>query len=508
MDIKTEEQPIAIDSRMSKYRTDTVTVVAFLLGVRDDQLKNEHNNYNQERLKRLEADSSARDLRCLTTLRQQLMWNCNKIVDKRKASFHLPLDSAPMGEFVNLKDIEYLKNRNIDVINVGNNNLMCNIAVINQYISDRIGNLRNLFYDWINFEYIKSLFIMPGCSADKKALGQKWQEMSERIYAIRTDYVTNNFKYPFKTFLTWPKPFEDNGDGGNALGNVLKNDGWFLRHLYEANGDEFTAAKYVIDAPQETKQLIYDFVNEATNISVAVDCENASPYSLAGCLLNLDPEQIGKVRRIILIDDVHTSSAWDIFQEVLNKDERSIAVERMETTRIKEEKSLVDMTMAMRISKEHYEGNADSIILVSSDSDFWVVIKSLEKAHFLVLNERLLTSQRTIDILDEHAVKHCFMDTFAQDERVQRFKQDVLYRLLSDKIKDFNATGCWGEAFLDADSLVNEFFRQAYIKGADDQMKRERDAFKNKYLKNGFTFEMTDNGSGSSLVLDFYRKKA
>ncbi len=507
MDDKEEEQNSISENRSSNHKADVVTVAAFLLGMKDEFLKSERSPYDQELVRKLELNSSAKDMRCLTMLRQQIMQNCKKISTKRKAEFPYSLDAAGLSDLINTQDIEYLKNRNMDIIIPRNNNLMYNIALINQYILDRVGNLKGLFYDWINFDYIKALFIMPGCNADRKLLASRGQEFSDRINGVRSEYYENFMKYPFNMFLVWPKPFDDNGEGGNAAGNIMGNDFWFLKQLYEANGDKFTKSNYVIDASEGTKQIVYDFVSEATNILVVVDCENASPYSLAGCLLNLDPEQIGKVKRIKLINDVHTSTAWDRFQEMLAQDGRNIEVEIIPTTRVKEEKSLVDMIMAVEICKDHHVNSVDSVILVSSDSDFWGVIERLSSARFLVLNERMLTSQKIIENLNQYSIAHCFMDMFAQDERVQKFKQDVLYGLLRNKIEEFNATGEWGKDFLNVDYLVSDFFKRAYIKGAEEQMKCERDAFKNKYFKNGFVLGIVSNSEGEDVLsLDSYRR--
>ena len=91
---------------------------------------------------------------------------------------------------------------------------------------------------------------------------------------------------------------------------------------------------------------------------------------------------------INLFDDVHTSSAWDYISDIID-----IPVEHFETERVLENKSLVDMSMALQISKEYYENDVKSAILVSSDSDFWGLIKQLPRARFLVLNEFRKTKQ-------------------------------------------------------------------------------------------------------------------
>ena len=172
-------------------------------------------------------------------------------------------------------------------------------------------------------------------------------------------------------YIYWPYDFREND------GNILYNDLKFLKMLYGANNDHFTAEKYVIDAKIASKEDIYKFVNEAMNIVVYVDCENVDPYAFAAALRNLDEENLSKISVINLYDDVNASSAWDYISEIID-----IPVEHYDVDRVLENKSLVDLAMALDISKEYYENDIDSAILVSSDSDFWAVIEKLDKIKF------------------------------------------------------------------------------------------------------------------------------
>ena len=86
---------------------------------------------------------------------------------------------------------------------------------------------------------------------------------------------------------------------------------------------------------------------------------------------------MNKVSKIILIDDVNTSTAWGVLEEHV-----SIPVEHKVIPRIKEDKSLVDITLTAQLCKEFYANNTDSFVLVSSDSDYWGLISSIPEAHF------------------------------------------------------------------------------------------------------------------------------
>ena len=145
----------------------------------------------------------------------------------------------------------------------------------------------------------------------------------------------------------------------------------------------------------------------------------------------------------------------------------------------------------------------ESIILASSDSDFWGLIKQLPRARFLVLNEFRKTSGAIIEQLDKYNIMHCYMSDFAQDT-VQKFKSDVLYLGLVEKIKHFNETGEFG--CLDVDVLLQQLFYDANIIGAEGQVKKEKDAFFNKYLKNGLLMKPVMDGGKLRLKIEIYKK--
>ena len=69
-----------------------------------------------------------------------------------------------------------------------------------------------------------------------------------------------------------------------------------------------------------------------------------------------------------MYDDYHTSIGWDWLYQFT-----SIPVEHVEVQRVTDRKSLVDIMMTAGVCKSYYEDGIDSFILVSSDSDYWVM---------------------------------------------------------------------------------------------------------------------------------------
>ena len=165
-------------------------------------------------------------------------------------------------------------------------------------------------------------------------------------------------------------------------GNILINDRKFVKVLYSQHGDVFTDMSKVKDASETVKKNIYEFIDDNETIQLVVDCENSDPFKLASVLKQLDKDSIQKIQKIVLYDDVHTTNAWRYLKAATG-----IPVEHNVVERIKYDKSLVDIKIAMGISKAYYKDGVTAFILLSSDSDFWGVISSLPDAEFLVMVE-------------------------------------------------------------------------------------------------------------------------
>ena len=478
------------DDNFENYRKTIVTTMAFLIGVPEEKVTSE-NRFDITEFEKLKTDDNAKIIRNLCKLRTQFLRNYKNIDDAKKFQMR-PLES--MSEYLDIDAIKYLRSQNIEVNITNAKSPTVYIAYINQYIVDNIEKIKPLIPDWIKFEYIKSLFLIPGGYAGHNGVNIRsdYKKIFDVIFEIGKTYAAQRSDYPFQMYIHWPKMFRETD------GNILYNDLKFLKLLYAANGDSFQAGRYVIDAKETTKENVYYFLNEAENVAIFVDCENVDPYSFASTILNLNNDELSKIKKIVLYDDVNTSTAWDYISDIIN-----IPVEKKDIERILDNKSLVDITMTAGVCEEYYKYNVESIILASSDSDFWALIKQLPNARFLVLNEFRKTSNAIIDQLDKHQIQHCFMSDFAQD-KVQQFKSDVLYLGLMKRIKMFNQTGNFGT--LDIDNLLRELFYEADIDGAESQLNREKEAFFRKYLKNGLLIKPVMADGKYTFQIELHRK--
>lgn len=168
---------------------------------------------------------------------------------------------------------------------------------------------------------------------------------------------------------------------------------------------------------------------------------------------------------IILFDDIHASTGWDLLEQFT-----TIPVEHIEIERVKQNKSLVDMRLAMRVSQEFYENTVDSFVLVSSDSDYWALISSLPKARFLVMVEHDKCGPDLKAALAEHGIFYCYLDDFYYGNS-EELKTQALFREMRLYMER--------AVRLNLNVMFNEALRATRI----EMTAAERQRFCSKYLK-------------------------
>lgn len=179
-------------------------------------------------------------------------------------------------EYVPPESINQLNADGVKFIKKSSTLLCHHIIEINKEISNRINNCKKLFPLWINWQYIKELFLMPdGLSED----GTK--EAADLYYA-------HFLCYPYQMYINWIPQDE---------GNILYNDKKFVSKLYQWHNDYFTEYSKVSDAGSYIKGSIYEFISSSEKVVVVVDCENSDPYKLCATLKNLDYQYTQKSPR-------------------------------------------------------------------------------------------------------------------------------------------------------------------------------------------------------------------
>lgn len=452
-----EDYASAVNVRYKDSTYDLISKVAYLIGVPKRIFEDENQPPKLSVYETLDEDKNARIIRHLCVIRTSIERGFKEINNEMRYNyrsiFNLPHCIPP-------ESIRQLEEDGINFIKKSSTKLVHHIIEINRIISDRINNCKSIFPLWIDWSYIKELFIMPN------GLTEQGAKDAADLYYSNLNY------FPYKIYLNWnPQP----------KGNVLYNDKKFATLLYEWHGDAFTEYSKVSDAGSYVKGNIYDFIEEGEKIIVVVDCENSDPYKLCATLRNLKCEYIQKITSIILFDDVHTASAWRILEEFT-----TIHVEHIMIERVKENKSLVDIALTARTCQEHYKNNVDSFIIVSSDSDYWGLVSNLSDARFLVMVERDNCGSDLKNALVNAGIFYCYIDDFCSGtaEDIKHgaiFKE--MYRYIANVVR----------------LNVNDMFAEALKATRVEMTTAERNQFFAKYIK---TMQMTIDSNGD-VIFEF-----
>ncbi len=435
---------ISLDNDLISYNNSTyelVSKVAYLIGVPLRIFENEHEAPKIEIYKQLEFDKNARIIRNLCMLRTAIERNFRKINESMRLEYR---SLFAISDIIPTDCIQKLSDDGISFIKKSSTKLAHHIIEINRLISDRINNCKSLFPIWINWDYIKDLFIMPNGlteSGTKKA--------AEVYYEKRSCY-------PYQVYINWiPADY----------GNMLYNDKKFATLLYFLNHDSFSAYSKVSDAGDFVKHTIYDFIEKSQKSVIVVDCENSDPYKLCATLRNLDSDIMQKISSIILFDDIHTATAWKILESYID-----IPVEHILIERIKQNKSLVDIKLTARACQEHYQKRIDSFVIVSSDSDYWGLISSLPTAKFLVMVEHAKCGPDMKAALADSGIFYCYLDDFYSGNS-EAIKTSALFQEMYRWIEN------------SVHLNVHEMFESALRSTRIDMAPAERRQFYEKHIK-------------------------
>lgn len=378
------------DNNFNTYKM--VSCIGFLIGVPENALLQFPDG--EKYVNELKENNSAVIMRCLCNIRSSLMskW---RITEQALVYDMINLDRHELYK----ADVAEIVKRGVDFIKV-NSNTNEYIIWTNSLIESYFSKIKDLFPSWVNLTYIKSIFLMPNGRSIKS------------VCAESSSYRENYLLYPYGRYINFR--FSKN------TGNILYNDEKFLVLLYKQNGKEFKEHSKVRKASDNTKTKITEFLNNQNKVIIVVDCENSDVFKLASAITQLSKTNVKKITKIVLFDDINTTSAWKYLQTITG-----IPVEYILVERIKHNKSLVDMKICAEVTKEVYKNNVLSFILASSDSDYWGMISSLPEANFLLLIEDGKCSESIKNALDENDTPFCNLDLFGTGE-TERLKNTVI----------------------------------------------------------------------------------
>ena len=431
------------EETVKEYKTvqtyQIVSIVSYLIGIKDEIIEDKYADDNEEIINRLRESQSAIIIRYLCKARTALLRNFKNTDNEIKYN----LKNINKLSWFEAEEIEQLEKWGIHIILY--NSSAENYSVhLNQLIDENIDSCKGFFPEWIKWEYLRDLFVVPNYNKPK---------ILKAEFVI---YKEHKREYPYSMYLHW-RP--------DGRGNILNSDGRLLKTIYSQHGDCFIDSSKYHDAVEDTKESIYEFIARSTRVVIVVDCENSDVYKLYGVLKNLNYDDLSKIEKIILYDDYHTSSGWDWLEKFIH-----IPVRHEEVERVTDRKSLVDIKMTAGVCEAYYRDDIDSFILCSSDSDYWGLISSISDAEFLVMYEYSKCGQSIKNALTERNIYHCSMDDFYTGN-ANDLKKKVLLSELEAMTEDILGKNGW--------DMTRELYERTRINATE----REMEDFYKKYVK-------------------------
>ena len=415
-----------------------VATIAYMIGVRRSALVSSYPEcWNL--IEKLSNDRDATAIRYLCKLRTILMQKFRKT----DQAMRFELKNLNSLEWYDQADIKQLEKWGFTIIQA-NYRSESYMQDFTKLINDNIDKCSKLFYDWVNWDYIRDLFFIPRYNRD--------DTMKKEF----TKYMANIDYYPFQMYIHW-EPAE--------VGSIVYSDRKFLKFIYEQHNDYFDDYTKYRDADEETRNNIYDFINNSEKTAIAVDCENSDPYKLYSVLKGLNQDEIAKIEKITLYDDPNTTDAWDWISKFIN-----IPTEHIEIDRVTDRKSLVDVRMTASVVGDFYKEGITSFIIASSDSDFWGLIQGLPEADFLVMYEYDKCGQQIKNALSEHGIYYCSIDDFCT-AGTEELKKAVLFSELEEHFPTLIGQNAM------------ELTRKLYEETKVTATRKEMENFCNRYVK-------------------------
>ena len=432
---------------------EVVTTIAYMIGVRMSALTVSYGECS-ELIEKLRADRDATTIRYLCKLRTVLMQKFKKTDDLMRYQIKY-LYNIEWYDHDNIKQLEIWGFTFIQA-NCRSDKCMLDLTKL---INENIDKCSHLFYDWLNWEYIRDLFFVQKYNKN----GVKKQEF--------TKYMATIEHYPFQMYIHW-QPAD--------VGSIVYSDRKFLKIIYGQHKDSFTDFTKYKDADDETRNNIYEFIDSSQKTAIAVDCENSNPFKLYSVLKGLNQDELAKIEKITLYDDPNTTAGWDWLSKFTQ-----IPVEHIEIDRVTDRKSLVDLRMTASVVTNFYRDGITSFIIVSSDSDFWGLIESLPKAHFLVMYEYEKCGTSIKNALTQHGIYYCAIDDFCS-AATEDMKRAVLFAELEKHLPTI-----YGESPLELTQKIYEDTRVTATK-------KEMEYFCYRY---GKTLRLKGNSEGKFVIV-------
>lgn len=433
-----------------------VTIVGYLLGVSDFVLERDY-VVDYEKLLQLDFLDELKVIRSLNKVRQNVFKN------------YKYYKNTYLGDVSNTyvdEDLIYLKNKGYDLFNVSRLNSSADYLL--NSIKKDVDYLVPVVLDKLKMQYInelKSLFEFP--IFDKKSLlnfvsGLKGKSLPHGVIIPKYKRIQTSLQYLLSNDNTlYAGAFSLSGKSFSIVEDVIYAYNWSNVGIEEdevvcdienvigcdvvikeeVTSDDIVNYEEVVnlEAPYEKvmseevvdiKKSIIDNTLSVVNScnKYFVDCDNIDFFKFLSMLDTLD-EQGVKDLDFYLYTDLKATYMWNIIDDIRNTDSFNFIHKRVD--RVKGNKSVVDLVLTVDICKEVMENGCKNIGLISSDSDFYGVLDSLD-VDFVVGYNSECTSSAYLHYLSKNDYRKFDIKVFEKEETLSRsLDKIVTYLVLS-----------------------------------------------------------------------------
>lgn len=356
---------------------------------------------------KLKNNREANIIRKLSILRATLYLNYTGVNNFLRS--HTQVQLLDAAEDFNADDVDYLCREGIN-LHLFNATADDYAIRLNEEITNHVDAVEDLFDDFINFKYIRRM--LSASTVKPKDIKKEIQK-----------YQTNRQSYPFQAYICCTKT-------PNSF--MFYDDKSFCIKLYADNGNEFQALNMCLKCESEELTSFEKFFKERKKVVVVVDCENAS---FDGVLSFVTQNDNSRVAELLLIDDAqNTTDAWRYLQKLID-----VPVHRIAPSRVLGAKSLVDVRLAVEVTRRFYENKADGFVLCASDSDYCTLIEALPEDTFMVLYEADRMSSTYTQLLDSMNVKYYNINAISDGDPAavrRKLAKEMFIAKLSKAVED------------------------------------------------------------------------
>lgn len=320
----------------------------------------------------VENNDDAMILRNLCMLRNNFL-NSYDVIDSFFTTTLRNIIEAPE---VNQNCVKYLEAANI------------NLRITNATSADYIRHLSNLINEYARKVSNSDLLpkwatsVLRDCYCNIFTVSKRTSGMT-----LSKTYERFRLKYPYQLFVGF--------NISEYQHNLLYRDSTLFTNIQELSGiedvtsydrflmtgnsdfesdDNKTRGTYSVTR-EEASDSFSDFLSNSSKILIIVDCENTHVDTVVAVVNEVSRSNIkGNKYKIVLVDDERCPADWEIIKLFTN-----FEVEHIEMHRLKSQKSTVDMRLALIAQREVLKNNIDGVVLVSSDSDYFCLMESMQE---------------------------------------------------------------------------------------------------------------------------------